>query len=195
MLKKFCNSTFWNSSFLDSPEADLPLCFEQTVLVWIPLGFLWLLAPWQLLYVYRSRTKKSSITKLYLAKQVLVGFLLILAAIDLALALTEDTGQATVPAIRYINPSLYLGTWILVLLIQHSRRWCIQKDSWFLSLFWILSILCGTFQFQTLIRTLLRGSNSNLAYSCVFFICYAFQILILILSAFSEKNDSSKVRL
>ncbi|TEA38280.1 hypothetical protein DBR06_SOUSAS110135 [Sousa chinensis] len=192
MLEKFCNSTFWNSSFLDSPEVDLPLCFEQTVLVWIPLGFLWLLAPWQFLYVYRSRTKKSSITKLYLTKQVLVGFLLILAIIDLALALTEDTGQATVPAVRYTNPSLYLGTWILVLLIQHSRRWCVQKDSWFLSVFWILSILCGTFQFQTLIRTLLRGSNPNLAYSCVFLICYALQILVLILSAFSEKNDSSK---
>lgn len=59
-----------NSSFLDSPEADLPLCFEQTVLVWIPLGFLWLLAPWQLLHIYLSRTKRSSITKLYLAKQV-----------------------------------------------------------------------------------------------------------------------------
>lgn len=64
---------FWfpqNSSFLDSPEADLPLCFEQTILVWIPLGFLWLLAPWQLLHVYRTKIKRSSITKLYLAKQV-----------------------------------------------------------------------------------------------------------------------------
>ncbi|XP_073096660.1 ATP-binding cassette sub-family C member 2 [Manis javanica] len=191
MLETFCNSTFWNSSFLDSPEVDLPLCFEQTVLVWIPLGFLWLLAPWQLLHVYRSRTKRSPITKLYLAKQVLVVFLLILAAIELALVLTEDSGQATVPAIRYTNPSLYLATWLLVLLIQHSRRWCVQKDSWFLSLFWILSILCGTFQFQTLIRTLLKDSNSNLAYSCLYFICYAFQILTLILSAFSEKDDSS----
>ncbi|XP_047558417.1 ATP-binding cassette sub-family C member 2 [Lutra lutra] len=191
MLEKFCNSTFWNSSFLDSPEADLPLCFEQTVLVWIPLGFLWLLAPWQLLHVYRSKIKRSPITKLYLAKQVLVGFLLILAAIELALVLTEDSGQATVPAIRYTNPSLYLGTWLLVLLIQHSRRWCIRKDSWFLSLFWILSVLCGVFQFQTLIRTLLKDSNSNLAYSCLFFICYALQILILILSAFSEKDASS----
>ncbi|XP_015100143.3 ATP-binding cassette sub-family C member 2 isoform X2 [Vicugna pacos] len=188
MLEKFCNSTFWNSSFLDSPEVDLPLCFEQTVLVWIPLGFLWLLAPWQLLHVYSSRTKRSSITKLYLAKQVIVGLLLILAAIDLALALTEDT----VPAVRYTNPSLHLATWILVLLVQHSRLWCVQKNSWFLSLFWILSIFCGTFQFQTLIRTLLKGDNSNLAYSCVFFICYAFQILVLVLSAFSEKNDSSK---
>ncbi|XP_019669254.2 ATP-binding cassette sub-family C member 2 isoform X6 [Felis catus] len=191
MLEKFCNSTFWNSSFLDSPEADLPLCFEQTVLVWIPLGFLWLLAPWQLLHVYRTKINRSSITKLYLAKQVLVGFLLILAAIELALVLTEDSGQATVPAIRYTNPSLYLGTWLLVLLFQHSRLWCVQKDSWFLSLFWILSVLCGVFQFQTLIRALLKGNNSNLAYSCLFFICYALNVLILILSAFSEKDDSS----
>ncbi|XP_058399729.1 ATP-binding cassette sub-family C member 2 [Diceros bicornis minor] len=190
-MEKFCNSTFWNSSFLDSPEADLPLCFEQTVLVWIPLGFLWLLAPWQLFQTCRSRTKRSSITKLYLAKQVLVGFLFILAAIELIFVLTEDSGQATVPAIRYTNPILYLGTWLLVVLIQHSRRWCVQKDSWFLSIFWILSIICGTFQFQTLIRTLLKDSNSNLAYSSLFFICYAFQILILILSAFSEKDDSS----
>lgn len=190
MLEEFCNSTFWNSSLLDSPEVDLPLCFEQTVLVWIPLGFLWLLAPWQLFSVYRSRTKKSPITKLYLAKQVLVGILLILAAIELALVLTEDSGQATFPAIKYTNPSLYLGTWLLVLFIQHSRLWCIQKDSWFLSLFWILSIVCGTFQFQTLIRALLKDSSSNLAYSCLFFICYACQILVLFLSAFSEKNDS-----
>ncbi|KAK1333553.1 LOW QUALITY PROTEIN: hypothetical protein QTO34_005938 [Cnephaeus nilssonii] len=187
MLEKFCNSTFWNSSLLDSPEADLPLCFEQTVLIWIPLGFLWLLAPGNFSI---SRTKRSSITKLYLAKQVLVGFLLILAAIELAFVLIEDSGQGTVPAVRYTNPSLYLGTWLLVLLIQHSRRWCVQKDSWFLSLFWILSILCGTFQFQTLIRMLLKGNNSSLAYSCLFFICYAFQILILVLSAFSEKGSS-----
>ncbi|XP_024411181.2 ATP-binding cassette sub-family C member 2 [Desmodus rotundus] len=192
MLEKFCNSTFWNSSLLDSPEADLPICFEQTVLVWIPLGFLWLLAPWQLLHVYRSRTKKSSVTKLYLAKQVLVGCLFILAAIELVLVFTEDSGQATIPAIRYTNPSLYLGTWLLVLLIQHSRRWCVQKDSWFLSLFWVLSILCDTFQFQTLIRMLLKGDTSSLAYSCLFFISYAFQILILILSAFSERDGSSE---
>ncbi|KAM6182924.1 ATP-binding cassette sub-family C member 2 [Erethizon dorsatum] len=191
MVDKFCNSTFWNSSFLDTPEADLPLCFEQTILVWIPLCFLWLLAPWQLLHVYRSRTKKSSITKFYLAKQVLVGFLLILAAIELALALTEDSGQGTTPPVKYTNPILYLSTWLLVLLIQYSRQWCIQKNSWFLSIFWILSICCGTFQFQTLIRALLQDSSSNLAYSCLFFISYGLQILILILSAFSEKSDLS----
>ncbi|XP_040848249.1 ATP-binding cassette sub-family C member 2 [Ochotona curzoniae] len=190
-MEKFCKSTFWNSSLLDSPEADLPLCFEQTVLVWIPLGFLWLLAPWQLFHVYRSRTTRSPITGFYIAKQVLAGFLLILAVIDLVLALTEDYGQDAIPPVRYTNPILYLVTWLLVLLIQHGRQWCIQKNSWYLSIFWILSVLCGTFQFQTLIRTLLRDSNSNLAYSCLFFISYGFQIMLLILSAFSERGDSS----
>ncbi|KFO27170.1 canalicular multispecific organic anion transporter 1 [Fukomys damarensis] len=191
MVDKFCNSTFWNSSLLDRPDADLTLCFEQTVLVWIPLCFLWLLAPWQLLHGYRSRTKKSSITKFYLAKQVLVGFLLVMAAIELALAFTEDSGQATIPPVKYTNPILYLSSWLLVLLIQHSRQWCRNKNSWFLTIFWILSICCSTFQFQTLIRALIQDSSTNLAYSCLFFISYGFQILILILSAFSEKSDLS----
>ncbi|XP_005063617.1 canalicular multispecific organic anion transporter 1 [Mesocricetus auratus] len=190
-MEEFCNSTFWNSSFLDRKDADLPLCFEQTVLVWIPLGFLWLLAPWQLFSVYRSRTKRSSITKFYLAKQVFVVLLLIVAVIDLALALTEDSGQDTIPPVKYTNPILYICTWLLVLVTQHSRQRCIQKNSWFLSIFWVLSIFCSTFQFQTLIRALLQDSKSNLAYSCLFFVSYGFQIIILILSALSEKSDPS----
>lgn len=52
------------------------------------------------------------LTLVFFLSQVLVGFLLILAAIELALVLTEDSVQATVPAIRYTNPSLYLGTWV-----------------------------------------------------------------------------------
>ncbi|KAM5272344.1 ATP-binding cassette sub-family C member 2 [Ctenodactylus gundi] len=191
MIDDFCNSTFWNSSFLSSPEADLPLCFEQTVLVWIPLGFLWLLAPWQLLHVYKSKRKRSSVSNFYIAKQVLVVFLFVVAAVELILAFTENSGQTSIPPVKYTNPILYLCTWLLVLLIQHSRLWCIQKNSWFLSLFWVLSILCGTFQFQTLIRALLRDSNYNLTYSCLYFISYGFQIVILILSAFSEKSDLS----
>nr|AAF61707.1 canalicular multispecific organic anion transporter cMOAT [Mus musculus] len=190
-MDEFCNSTFWNLSLLKSPEADLPLCFEQTVLVWIPLGFLWFWAPWQLYRIYRSRTKRFAITKFYLAKQVFVVCLLILAAIDLSLALTEDTGQATIPPVKYTNPILYLCTWLLVLVIQHCRQCCIQKNSWFLSMFWILSLLCGIFQFQTLIRALLQDSKSNMAYSCLFFVSYGFQIVILILSAFSESSDST----
>lgn len=52
------------------------------------------------------------LTVVFSSAQVLVGLLLILAAIELAFVLTEDSGQAAVPVIRYTNPSLYLGTWV-----------------------------------------------------------------------------------
>ncbi|KAK7795432.1 hypothetical protein U0070_020483, partial [Myodes glareolus] len=42
---------------------------------------------------------------------VFVVFLLILAVIDLGLALTEDTGQGTILPVRYTNPILYICTW------------------------------------------------------------------------------------
>lgn len=59
-----------NDSYLTRPDADLPVCFQQTVLVWVPLGFLWILAPWHLLPMCKSRAKKSSMTKLFIIKQV-----------------------------------------------------------------------------------------------------------------------------
>uniref|UniRef100_A0A8B9QHE4 Canalicular multispecific organic anion transporter 1 n=1 Tax=Apteryx owenii TaxID=8824 RepID=A0A8B9QHE4_APTOW len=43
---------------------------QQTVLVWIPIGFLWIFTPWQLLPMCKSKAKKSSLTKLYITKQV-----------------------------------------------------------------------------------------------------------------------------
>ncbi|GAB0192161.1 ATP-binding cassette sub-family C member 2 [Grus japonensis] len=110
-LEEFCGSVFWNASFLARPDADLPVCFQQTVLVWVPLGFFWILAPWQLLPMCKSRAKKSSVTKLYIMKQVLATLLMLTAVAELALAFVEDTEQDPLPAVWYTNPSLYIATW------------------------------------------------------------------------------------
>uniref|UniRef100_A0A8C5A8A0 ABC-type glutathione-S-conjugate transporter n=1 Tax=Gadus morhua TaxID=8049 RepID=A0A8C5A8A0_GADMO len=59
-----------NASFLDTAEPDLPVCLEQTVLVWLPLGFLWLCGPWHLTALFRGRGKPSQVSRLYLSKQV-----------------------------------------------------------------------------------------------------------------------------
>ncbi|XP_068923158.1 ATP-binding cassette sub-family C member 2 [Petaurus breviceps papuanus] len=191
MLEEFCNSTFWNASYLDRPDADLPLCFEQTLLVWIPLGFLWLLAPWHLFNTYKSRTKKSSLTKLYVTKQVLVVLLLMTSVIELVFTIVEGWGQTPGPAVQYTNLCLSIVTWLLVLVIHHCRRWC-MKDSWLLYIFWVLSLVCGVFQLQTLIRILLKGSNSNIVGFCLYFISYGIQVLIVIISSFSERTPETK---
>ncbi|XP_041875019.1 ATP-binding cassette sub-family C member 2 isoform X1 [Corvus kubaryi] len=191
-LEKFCGSIFWNDSYLARPDADLPVCFQQTVLVWVPLGFFWVLAPWQLLPMCKSRAKKSSVTILYVIKQVLATLLMLTAVAELALAFVEDAEQDVVPAVQYTNPSLYIATWIMVLLIHDARRFCLCRDSGVLFCFWILSLLCGILPFQSLVRKALQEPISDLPRFILFFISYGLQLLLFLVSNFSDVAPETK---
>ncbi|XP_066179868.1 ATP-binding cassette sub-family C member 2 isoform X2 [Sylvia atricapilla] len=191
-LEEFCGSIFWNDSYLARPDADLPVCFQQTVLVWVPLGFFWILAPWQLLPMCKSRAKKSSVTKLLIVKQVLAALLTLTAVAELALAFVEDAEQDAVPAVQYTNPSLYIATWIMVLLIHDARRFCLRRDSGVLSCFLILSLLCGILPFQSLVRRALQEPISDLPQFILFFISYGLQLLLFFVSAFSDIAPETK---
>ncbi|KAM6415688.1 ATP-binding cassette sub-family C member 2 [Rhynochetos jubatus] len=191
-LEEFCGSVFWNASFLARPDADLPVCFQQTVLVWVPLGFFWILAPGQLLPMCKSRAKKSSVTKLYIIKQVLATLLMLTAVAELALAFVEDTEQDPLPAVHYTNPSLYIATWLLVLLIHDARRFCLCRDSGILFCFWTLSLLCGILPFQSLIRRALQAPISNVPRFVLFFISYGLQLLLFLVSGFSDIAPETK---
>ncbi|KAM3913417.1 ATP-binding cassette sub-family C member 2 isoform 2-T2 [Leptodactylus fuscus] len=197
-LDDYCGSVFWNSSLLERPDPDLPICFEQTVLVWIPLIFLWICAPWQLLNFCPSEKVKSPITKLYIAKQILTLLLLCTSIAGIGITIAEHvdgqsgTNNKTLPTVLYVNPSLYTVTWILVLIIHHSRRYCARKDTGALFIFWVLSIVCGIFPFQSLIRISLNGDIPDLPRFCLFFISFSLQIIILVISAISETNELTK---
>ncbi|KAF7254040.1 Canalicular multispecific organic anion transporter 1 [Varanus komodoensis] len=173
-----------NSSLLDRDDADLTLCFEQTVLVWIPLGFLWLFGPWQLLTMCTSKRKKSSVTRIYLTKQLITGLLALVALSELLFTVIEDSNQK--PMIQYTNPALYIITWMLVILIQDSHRFTLRRDSWVLFLFLIISIVCGVFQFQTLIRKAVQRSITDIPRFSFFLISYGFQLILFFLSVVSD---------
>ncbi|KAM6263588.1 ATP-binding cassette sub-family C member 2 isoform 2-T2 [Spheniscus humboldti] len=191
-LEEFCGSVFWNASYLARPDADLPVCFQQTVLVWVPLGFFWILAPWQLLPMCKSRAKKSSVTKLYIIKQVLATLLMLTAVAELALAFVEDTEQDPLPAVQYTNPSLYIATWLLVLLIHDARRFCLCRDSGILFCFWTLSLLCGILPFQSLFRRAMQAPISDMPRFVLFFIFYGLQLLLFLVSGFSDIAPETK---
>uniref|UniRef100_A0A8C2YGG5 ATP binding cassette subfamily C member 2 n=1 Tax=Coturnix japonica TaxID=93934 RepID=A0A8C2YGG5_COTJA len=186
------HSCLQNDSYLARPDADLPVCFQQTVLVWIPLGFLWVLAPWQLLPICKSKSKKSSLTKLYIIKQVLATLLLMTAVAELVLTITEGTGQNPLPAVMYTNPSLYIVTWVLVLLIHYARHFCLCRDSVVLFCFWILSLLCGILPFQSLVRRALQDPISDVRRFVLFFISYGLQLLLFVVSGFSDISPEAK---
>uniref|UniRef100_A0A8C1Z2P0 Uncharacterized protein n=1 Tax=Cyprinus carpio TaxID=7962 RepID=A0A8C1Z2P0_CYPCA len=53
-----CVCVCQNASYLQRPDPDLPICVEQTVLVWFPLAFLWLCAPWHFANLCKKSAKR-----------------------------------------------------------------------------------------------------------------------------------------
>ncbi|KAA8583815.1 hypothetical protein FQN60_015023 [Etheostoma spectabile] len=195
-LEEYCGSVFWNASYLNSEEPDLPECVGQTVLVWIPLGFLWLCAPQHLLVLCKSsQVNTKHLSKLYLCKQLVVSMLFLMALAALAITLAEDYGQSNDPTsteknpgVYYANPVLYAVSWILLLLCQEGlRRRKGSVDSATLFLFWLLLVLCDVFPFQSLLRKALRlGEISDVPRFCLFYISFGLELIALILSAVAD---------
>ncbi|XP_068597286.1 ATP-binding cassette sub-family C member 2 [Brachionichthys hirsutus] len=195
-LDDFCGSVFWNASYLNREDPDLPVCVEQTVLVWIPLGFLWLCAPWHIVSFYRkTKVNRDHLSKLYLSKQLVVSLLFLAAVAGLAVTLGEDFGPnknalstEKNPGVYYTNPVLYAVTWVLLLLCQEGVR---QRegavDSATLFVFWLLLILCDIFPFQTQIREALKsGEISDIPRFCLFYISFGLELIALVLSAVAD---------
>uniref|UniRef100_A0AAR2JPD0 ABC-type glutathione-S-conjugate transporter n=1 Tax=Pygocentrus nattereri TaxID=42514 RepID=A0AAR2JPD0_PYGNA len=146
---------FQNASLLDRPDPDLPVCVERTVLVWVPLAFLWFRAPWHLATLFKKTPPKAPLSKLYICKQVLVSLLFLTAVSELAATFGEDYGSANKknPPVLYANPALFL----LVMLLQEAvRRREKAVDSGSLFLFWLLQVVCEIFSFQSLLREALK---------------------------------------
>ncbi|XP_068424094.1 ATP-binding cassette sub-family C member 2 [Clinocottus analis] len=199
-LEEYCGSTFWNDSYLNREDPDLPVCFEQTVLVWIPLGFLWLCAPRHLVSLCRkTQVRTKHLSKHYICKQLVVCLLFLTAIAALAVTLGEDYGSNKVspvknPGVLYANPVLYAVTWILLLLCQEGvRRREGSVDSATLFLFWFFLVLCDIFPFQTLLREALRlGEISDVPRFCLFYISFGLELIALFLSAVADIPPEAK---
>ncbi|KAM6105939.1 LOW QUALITY PROTEIN: ATP-binding cassette sub-family C member 2 [Pterocles gutturalis] len=127
-----------------------------------------------------------------LSPQVLAALLMLTSAAELALAFVEDTEQDPLPAVQYTNPSLYIATWLLVLLIHEARRFCLRRDSGILFCFWTLSLLCGILPFQSLVRRALQAPISDVPRFVLFFISYGLQLLLFLVSGFSDITPETK---
>ncbi|XP_063347264.1 ATP-binding cassette sub-family C member 2-like [Pelmatolapia mariae] len=198
-LEEYCGSTFWNASYLERPDPDLPVCVEQTVLVWIPLGFLWLFAPWHLVALFRRpKVNTKHLSKLYICKQLVVSLLFLTAIAHLGVTLGEDFGpnsdQSSKNAgVYYANPVLFAVTWILVLLCHEGLRREGAIDSASIFLFWLLLVVCDIFPFQTLLREALRLEEvRDVPRFSLFYISFGLELIALVLSTVADIPPEAK---
>uniref|UniRef100_A0A669F1U5 Canalicular multispecific organic anion transporter 1 n=1 Tax=Oreochromis niloticus TaxID=8128 RepID=A0A669F1U5_ORENI len=181
-LEEYCGSIFWNASYLKRPDPDLPVCVEKTVLVWIPLCFLWLCAPWHLLSLCQStEVNTQPLSKLYICKQLVVSLLFLTAIAHLGVTLGEDFGPNSDQSSTNAGCVFYVVMCLLSI------------DSASLFLFWLLLVVCDIFPFQTLLREALRlGEVPDVPRFSLFYISFGLELIALVLSTVADIPPEAK---
>uniref|UniRef100_A0A8B9K2Q6 ATP-binding cassette, sub-family C (CFTR/MRP), member 2 n=1 Tax=Astyanax mexicanus TaxID=7994 RepID=A0A8B9K2Q6_ASTMX len=162
-----CVYILQNASLLNRTDPDLTVCVERTVLVWVPLGFLWISVPWQLNILFKKNSPKTHISKLYISKQV-------------DIKLTQYSFKLT-------GKFQYSITLLVMLVHEAVRRREKAVDSGSLFLFWLLQIICEIFPFQTLLRDALNSDKVlDPPHFYLFYVSYGLKLVALMLSAIAD---------
>lgn len=117
---KFCPDPLWDSTLTWLTEdPDFTTCFHETVLVFVPCGLLWLLAPLQIHLSRQSKDSQVPWSVLPITKFSLSGLLLVLALIDLVYQISSQPGPSV-----YITASVIkIITYALMLSLQwHCKK-------------------------------------------------------------------------
>ncbi|XP_063866563.1 multidrug resistance-associated protein 1-like isoform X5 [Scylla paramamosain] len=169
-LDAFCDSTFWNNTLSwNTTNPDLTLCFERTVLVWVPCGYLWLLAPVEVAYLRNSVDRLVPWSILNISKLVTTMALLVLQCINLFYAVHQNSIGENVPSVDYVTPVIIFLSLILEMVFMLLNKKRGLQTSGYLFIFWFLLMVCGIPEFRTLI---MQHSVEDEAYDEMRFITY-----------------------
>uniref|UniRef100_A0A8C8E472 ABC-type glutathione-S-conjugate transporter n=1 Tax=Oryzias sinensis TaxID=183150 RepID=A0A8C8E472_9TELE len=132
----------WNRTWYTA-NPDLTQCFQNTVLVWVPCIYLWLLVPFYCLHLYCHDSGRIRMSCLCMAKMVL-GFLLAsFGFVEFFYILLERSQDIGHHMVFLLSPIIRSMTVILALCIIQLERIRGCRSSIFLFLFWVLSVVCS----------------------------------------------------
>eukprot|EP00090_Calanus_glacialis_P002437 TRINITY_DN11824_c0_g1_i1.p1 TRINITY_DN11824_c0_g1~~TRINITY_DN11824_c0_g1_i1.p1 ORF type:complete len:1639 (-),score=332.95 TRINITY_DN11824_c0_g1_i1:544-5460(-) len=125
-------SVSWNTQ---SP--DISVCLQKSLLIWVPCGFLWVMAPFLIYRLYRSKSLYIPHTLLNIIQTVLAAGLGLFAGADLIYFATKES-EATVDV---LDPIIRGLTWLLVVALIQLGRVRGSRNSAVLWIFWCVFIL------------------------------------------------------
>uniref|UniRef100_A0A673CC25 ABC-type glutathione-S-conjugate transporter n=1 Tax=Sphaeramia orbicularis TaxID=375764 RepID=A0A673CC25_9TELE len=138
----FCGPHDWNRTWYTA-NPDLTQCFQNTVLVWVPCIYLWLLAPFYCLHLYCHDHGRIRMSCLCTAKMVLGFMLASFGFVEFFYILLERSQEIQQHMVFLLSPIIRSMTVILALCIIQLERIRGCRSSVFLFLFWVLAVVCS----------------------------------------------------
>uniref|UniRef100_A0A3Q1KB76 ABC-type glutathione-S-conjugate transporter n=1 Tax=Anabas testudineus TaxID=64144 RepID=A0A3Q1KB76_ANATE len=180
-------------SDLGHPNPDLTQCFQNTVLVWVPCVYLWLLAPFYCLHLYCHDSGRIHMSCLCTAKMVL-GFLLAsFGFVEFFYILLERSQEIQQHMVFLLSPIIRSMTVILALCIIQLERIRGCRSSVFLFLFWVLAVVCSLVPLRAKIQLAMdEGIASDIVRYLAFFSYFSIQLAQLFLCCFADQPPEGK---
>ncbi|CAG7784814.1 unnamed protein product [Allacma fusca] len=187
-MEHFCGSKFWDSNltwYTDSP--DLTPCFQSTILVWIPFGFLWLFALVDVYISLQSRQLPLPRNCFNTSKLILVGLLL---SRETFLFATVFVRNAFALPVHVLNPLVKISSFVILLALQMLGRTRGMKTSAVQFIFWLLLTPCEGLIFYSSLRKYLGNSSTFWDYLTLSFSLASFPLILLefILNFWADYN-------
>uniref|UniRef100_A0A8C6UBS9 ABC-type glutathione-S-conjugate transporter n=1 Tax=Neogobius melanostomus TaxID=47308 RepID=A0A8C6UBS9_9GOBI len=182
----------WNRTWYTA-NPDLTQCFQNTVLVWVPCFYLWLLAPFYCLHLYCHDRGRISMSCLCTAKMVL-GFLLAsFGFVEFFYILLERSQEIQQHMVFLLGPIIRSMTVILALCIIQLERIRGCRSSVFLFLFWVLAVVCSLVPLRAKIQLAMdEGIASDIVRYIAFFSYFTIQLAELFLCCFADLPPEGK---
>ncbi|KAK9957353.1 hypothetical protein ABG768_011605 [Culter alburnus] len=177
----------WNRTW-QTHNPDLTPCFQNTLLVWIPCLYLWLFAPFYILYLKSHDCGYICMTHLNRAKTVIGFTLWLICWADVFYSFWERSRGATIAPVYLVSPTMLGITMLLAtFLIQYERMKGVQSSGVMLN-FWLIAIVCATVTFRSKILLALNEPASVDVFKyTTFYIYYAMLLISLILACLSDQ--------
>ncbi|XP_024120754.1 canalicular multispecific organic anion transporter 2 isoform X2 [Oryzias melastigma] len=179
---------FWelNSTF-HTDQPDLPLCFQLSVLAWLPCVYLWVVSPVYLFYLKRNNKGYIMVSILNRVKTVFGLFLWIVCWTDLFYSFHEMQQSQTPPPIFFITPLVLGATMLLATFLIQSERLHGVQSSGVLFIFWFLSVLCAIVPFRSkILKASAESEIPDRLRFTTFYFYFSLVVCELILCCFNE---------
>ncbi|XP_062617447.1 multidrug resistance-associated protein 1-like [Saccostrea cucullata] len=161
-IESFCSEdSLWDSNLTwNTASPDLTLCFQKTVLPWVPCTFILIFSPLRLYLLPNERTKQQHST-LSLAKYILCSGLLFLSFLECIEKVYMNSLDDAVRQPEFMSFILTAITLIMANHVMWTERQQKIRSSGFLLTFWFLMFVSFCLTLQSRVRSLLKQDDMN----------------------------------
>ncbi|XP_053400725.1 multidrug resistance-associated protein 1-like isoform X1 [Mercenaria mercenaria] len=191
LLDRFCGEFhLWDTDSILQDKPEISPCFEDTLLVWIPYGYLWVVLLPFAVYLYRKeRDPPLPFHKLLITKQMLtlVIFILVIAEVLLKRGTGyRCSGDSNLPTAAYVAAEVKAASFILILAVEEGMRHVGVKSCIIPFVFWLLIAVAEVIPVYSLVT-----ANTWCLASTITCIKLVFIWIQLILRCFADQYGES----